>query len=175
MERFDWYNNHRVSESRFRAMSNGGTWGDWSRWNADTLSDPDTFLRPFRAMSEEDPASNITISGVEDLEDRTPDVIDGFVLYSGRFGMEWRKRSVYPGLYDNIERLRAEITGDPHSAQSPPEMISTDYVLDALQMILCHDRGERDRNAPEGHCRHGVYVGGCGIDRMCGACEDGAE
>lgn len=24
-----------------------------------------------------------------------------------------------------------------------------------------------------GYCRHGVYVGGCGADYMCGACENG--
>lgn len=24
-----------------------------------------------------------------------------------------------------------------------------------------------------GYCRHGKYVGGCGIDWMCGLCEDG--
>lgn len=25
----------------------------------------------------------------------------------------------------------------------------------------------------EGYCIHGTYVGGCGIDRLCGACENG--
>ena len=28
---------------------------------------------------------------------------------------------------------------------------------------------------PHDHCRHGVYVGGCGPDYMCGACELGEE
>lgn len=32
------------------------------------------------------------------------------------------------------------------------------------------DDGARD---PDGYCPHGVYVGGCGIDWMCGACECG--
>jgi hypothetical protein len=32
------------------------------------------------------------------------------------------------------------------------------------------DDGARD---PDGYCKHGVYVGGCGIDWMCGACECG--
>lgn len=32
------------------------------------------------------------------------------------------------------------------------------------------DDGARD---PDGYCKHGVYVGGCGIDWMCGRCEDG--
>ena len=26
-----------------------------------------------------------------------------------------------------------------------------------------------------GRCKHGVYVGGCGIDYMCGACELGDD
>lgn len=25
----------------------------------------------------------------------------------------------------------------------------------------------------DGYCEHGTYVGGCGIDWMCGYCEDG--
>lgn len=32
------------------------------------------------------------------------------------------------------------------------------------------DDGARD---PKGYCKHGVYVGGCGIDWMCMACEMG--
>lgn len=27
--------------------------------------------------------------------------------------------------------------------------------------------------AQDGHCKHGVYVGGCGADYMCGMCESG--
>lgn len=36
-------------------------------------------------------------------------------------------------------------------------------------------RDERDmyERHQAGYCRHGVYVGGCGIDWMCGACESG--
>lgn len=36
-------------------------------------------------------------------------------------------------------------------------------------------RPTRDNRRPyTGYCRHGVYVGGCGADYMCGRCEDGA-
>lgn len=34
--------------------------------------------------------------------------------------------------------------------------------------------GERCLN-PHDHCRHGVYVGGCGPDYMCGRCELGED
>ena len=34
------------------------------------------------------------------------------------------------------------------------------------------DDGARD---PRGYCKHGVYVGGCGIDWMCGQCENGDD
>jgi hypothetical protein len=34
------------------------------------------------------------------------------------------------------------------------------------------DDGARD---PNGYCKHGVYVGGCGIDFMCGRCECGDD
>lgn len=35
-----------------------------------------------------------------------------------------------------------------------------------------HERDMYDRHEA-GYCQHGVYVGGCGIDWMCGACESG--
>jgi len=28
---------------------------------------------------------------------------------------------------------------------------------------------------PRDYCRHGVYVGGSGVDYMCGACENGED
>jgi len=28
-------------------------------------------------------------------------------------------------------------------------------------------------NGQDGYCEHGVYVGGCGIDYICGQCESG--
>jgi hypothetical protein len=40
---------------------------------------------------------------------------------------------------------------------------------------------EQDKNCDveiweqEGHCKHGVYVGGCGIDWMCQMCESGVS
>lgn len=38
-------------------------------------------------------------------------------------------------------------------------------------------RQERDSlwRQQAGYCEHGVYVGGCGIDWMCGRCESGEE
>lgn len=38
-------------------------------------------------------------------------------------------------------------------------------------------RNERDMydRHQSGYCQHGVYVGGCGIDWMCGKCESGEE
>jgi len=47
--------------------------------------------------------------------------------------------------------------------------------------VLCEEhQAEAERLYPQGWryypgdtCRHGVYVGGCGIDWMCGRCEDG--
>lgn len=32
---------------------------------------------------------------------------------------------------------------------------------------------EGPRKRWDGRCEHGVYVGGCGADLMCGACEAG--
>jgi hypothetical protein len=49
------------------------------------------------------------------------------------------------------------------------------------EVELCDDcRKQWERTYPQGWsyypgdcCRHGTYVGGCGIDHMCGACEGG--
>jgi hypothetical protein len=35
------------------------------------------------------------------------------------------------------------------------------------------DSNDPEFRAPDGYCEHGVYVGGSGIDWMCGYCEDG--
>lgn len=35
------------------------------------------------------------------------------------------------------------------------------------------DSNDPEFNNPDGYCEHGEYVGGCGVDWMCGLCEDG--
>jgi hypothetical protein len=35
------------------------------------------------------------------------------------------------------------------------------------------DSSDAEFRNPDGYCPHGVYVGGCGVDLMCGWCEDG--
>lgn len=49
-------------------------------------------------------------------------------------------------------------------------------TYDDIMQDLANDRD--DSNDPEfrdygGYCEHGVYVGGCGVDWMCGDCEMG--
>lgn len=39
--------------------------------------------------------------------------------------------------------------------------------------IVTNIDGTYHANGAADHCKHGVYVGGCGYDFMCGACEDG--
>jgi hypothetical protein len=52
------------------------------------------------------------------------------------------------------------------------------YALDIIRRIKA-EREEEDRDRAigtfeyHGHCIHGVYVGGCGIDWMCQWCEGG--
>ena len=41
-------------------------------------------------------------------------------------------------------------------------------LLPAIRDVLADDLAN-------GRCVHGVYVGGCGIDWMCGACESGED
>ena len=37
------------------------------------------------------------------------------------------------------------------------------------------DSNDPEFRDPAGYCEHGKYVGGCGIDWMCGWCEDGVS
>jgi hypothetical protein len=37
------------------------------------------------------------------------------------------------------------------------------------------DYGQFERAEASDYCQHGVYVGGCGVDFMCGYCEMGAD
>lgn len=45
-----------------------------------------------------------------------------------------------------------------------------DSIDGFVSTTLWHTRPEDRR---EGYCKHGKYVGGIGIDWMCGPCEDG--
>ena len=182
---FAWNNNYRIRESQILTLTtadhdgDGVTYEKWiaHEWTRSPVVDIDEFLAPFYAEAENDPAISID-ADVPSAERAENDgtVIREAVVYTDRFGMRWRERSIYPGIYDNVARLRDWLrnpTGDDHAPVSVD--VDADEIISALSMILAHDQGERDARAPEGYCRHGVYVGGCGIDWMCGACEAGEE
>lgn len=96
---------------------------------------------------------------VEALNRRHADTVD--------LGIEREERQVWGSVYGDVEAiLELAKGGDDVDARD---------LVDALRTALAADRYRRDAQAPEGYCRHGVYVGGCGVDWMCGACEDGAE
>lgn len=73
-------------------------------------------------------------------------------------------------LYGDIQRFNDWLKQEFEALPVP-----ADAVTDILEMLLVHDRSRRDAQAPDGYCRHGVYVGGIGIDWMCQACEMGSE
>lgn len=163
---FNWNNNRRVVETQILTRRDEfGSFAIGCPWEAGTVSDPDKFLDTFEGNSD------WVIDRHDDRE--TPDTIKAVALRGRTTQIRIRIRSVYPGLYDNVERLKAWTRDNfGPTCQSGHVLVA---VEEALGMILVHDQGERDAAAPEGHCRHGVYVGGCGIDWMCGACEDGAQ
>ena len=90
---------------------------------------------------------------------------------SSRFDVQELTR--YGGVYEQVEELKRQV-GALQFNDGPLAALACDFHK-ALEDILAHDRFERDALARDGHCRHGVYVGGCGVDWMCGPCEDGAE
>lgn len=86
------------------------------------------------------------------------------------YTVEVETRQVRSSMYADVEyALRPVLLA---LLEGRPELDEVTWLLDC---ILAHDRGRRDDMAEPGYCRHGVYVGGCGVDWMCGACEAGAE
>jgi hypothetical protein len=177
---FDWDNNQRVIECctlHAQTLPDGtpsfALAASTAHWETSPVRDLDKYLDVFRAETAPGGQEGASFEIDENDDVTTPDTVRAVsITLPGKWRMRFRVRWVYPGLYDNVERLRAYVRTVP-LADDPRELAG--LVDDALSMILTHDRGERDRLAPEGHCRHGVYVGGCGIDYMCGACEDGSQ
>lgn len=65
---------------------------------------------------------------------------------------------------------------DDHRTEGEDQMLDDlSLIGGALGYLRAHEHARLDdkaeREVGEGRCRHGVYVGGCGIDWMCGACE----
>lgn len=52
------------------------------------------------------------------------------------------------------------------SVNPGPTAVELEAEIERLQ-----NWGHRSSNE-DGYCRHGAYVGGCGIDWMCGTCEN---
>lgn len=165
--RFDWQNNRRVVETQVLSRESvDDVYPTDVPWNVVPLTaSVDQFLDGFK----DSPAYVID----RDDDHETADTVRAANLQGELVMIRVRERSVYPGLYDNVERLLDALKLNDNATIA--EDIDREYVIDALAMILCHDQGERDRQAPEGYCRHGKYVGGCGVDWMCGACEDGSQ
>ena len=52
------------------------------------------------------------------------------------------------------------------------------FAGEKLLCLSCDNKAKRDYpqgwvGYPGDTCRHGTYVGGCGVDHICGACEAG--
>lgn len=160
---FDWDNTRKKQTYQIRSRKQDGD--DWGEWTAPApwLSDLDALIDSLGDTVDVDDQSTgetyITAGNTQ------------FVIVT-----EW----VYQGLYDNVDKLR-EYLRERYAEASQVEdggIALDDLVveaIDALSMILTHDQGERDKQAGNGYCRHGRYVGGMGIDYMCGACESGEE
>src|SRR6476661_9235203 len=60
--------------------------------------------------------------------------------------------------------------------QFEQRMCEQDYMREH-EMQIGYDTltGEEVDLDPRGYCKHGVYVGGCGADYMCGHCEMGED
>lgn len=98
--------------------------------------------------------------------------------FEGEAFAEVEERTLFGSLYQDVETLRTSVKAEIDSwleGGNNAVALALEDVADALGMLLAQDRSRRDDQAEEGYCRHGVYVGGIGIDWMCGACESGEE
>jgi hypothetical protein len=69
---------------------------------------------------------------------------------------------------DNTPRCTCEWADD----DGDPEVGPDPYIAEVDPDCPVH-KSEYEAARREGYCKHGVYVGGCGIDWMCGRCEMG--
>lgn len=91
-------------------------------------------------------------------------------------------------LWENVRGWESELTaGDKPIPERDHEIIEREYrkALYAVSLYRYQNhhtqrpgglrarRHERQARDERGYCRHGQYVGGCGADYMCGACENG--
>jgi hypothetical protein len=163
---FQWNNTHkRVTLS---TKVEGGEWSRAMPFNGD-----------IDALIHTLPADFVVVE-----HDHGDGIVEVLVKTPTRLLLQFTTTWVYPGLYANVERLldfvrsaQADATGERSDGSDEIDHLHDvlDAVRDGIKMILAHDQSERDRSAPDGHCRHGVYVGGSGVDWMCGACEADEE
>lgn len=164
----------------YRAFKKGDEPHGFTRTHA---QDFDALLAPFASIEHAEVGGEDEIGPVDDRSRVTrfarvfiPAAADDVRFDAPGTFIEVRERRTYRGLYEQVEELKRWLNRRNEIITSRKE--SDELIEDmrrALDDVLANDRYERDALARPGHCRHGVYVGGCGIDWMCGACEDGQE
>lgn len=76
-----------------------------------------------------------------------------------------------------VDALRGDLTERQCEATGAHALLTTESMPHTHREGPAAIRAEAKRlrewkRDDSGHCRHGVYVGGSGIDWMCGPCED---
>lgn len=123
------------------------------------------------ALVDSQAAAEGSIADVEVVKERVFDSLEANLVTKVRV-----MRSVIRDLDESATQLLEEKLpnlANQHRAYGE----AVEALFEGLVSLLYE---ENDRQSDEarktlgdGFCRHGVYVGGCGIDWMCGACEAG--
>lgn len=159
---------HELRTGRLDSSDGPGYMGEWEQSPGSAKS-----LEERLAVFEGIPGLEIELDKPHEL---SPDETGHAYLTLGGVRMELRERLVFDGLHDGIRKLRDELIEQARLAPAGSWRAETlDEVADMVCELIAEENAEILRGLPEGHCVHGVYVGGCGIDWMCGACEDGHD
>jgi hypothetical protein len=130
------------------------TWGDLPGAEIETdWLDGDRVLYTLKAESE---YTNITLAYVRQWREEPLIVMMSNVMRAA----------------ERLADLHKDLCGDVNHDECQEDLA---LVADALGGVRAHYHAQQqravERDHGPGHCRHGVYVGGCGIDWMCGSCE----
>lgn len=92
----------------------------------------------------------------------------------GNLRVEMREVREFVGLHEGVRILRDLIH---QRAKNAPEGSwqegAYSHALDLAEDLIYAEARALQRSYGEGYCQHGTYVGGCGVDWLCGACEAG--
>lgn len=149
-----------------RTRKTGTDWPEWSKSDGVTV---DSVELAFENVD------GVTVYPLPD-SDWTDETVNGAMIEGPGLELQVRQRETFVGLHDGVRMYRDELRKARHeSIEGSWREVALDEALELLEELISEERAAIQRTMPEGYCVHGVYVGGCGVDWMCGRCEGGDD